>query len=83
MAFPQLGNSNHVVSVSTDFPSNSQGGATFHCTVYDYSRGDRDGLCDHLSDVPWDGIFKLGALCEWIQVGIDEYIPHRTKGLVR
>ena len=34
-------------------------------------------------DVPWEGIFKLGAsaaaseFCEWVQVGIDVYIPHR------
>ena len=32
---------------------------------------------------PWEDIFKLGAfaavseLCEWVQVGIDIYIPHR------
>ena len=42
-----------------------------------------DGLCDHFRDVPCEGIFKLGAspatseFCEWIQVGIDVYIPHR------
>ena len=42
-----------------------------------------DGLCDHLGDVPWEDIFKLGAsaaaseFCEWVQVGIDVYIPHR------
>ena len=79
VAFPQLGNSNHVVvSVSTDFPSNSYGGAPFHCTAYDYSRGDWDGFCYYLSGVPWDDIFKFGSFCEWIQVGIDEYIPHRT-----
>ena len=38
---------------------------------------------DHLRDVPWEDIFKLGAsaaaseFCEWVQVGIDVYIPHR------
>ena len=37
MAFPPLGNSDHVVvSVSIDFPSNSQRNALFHCIVYDY-----------------------------------------------
>ena len=53
MAFPPLGNSDHVVvSVSIDFPSNSM-------------------------------IIKLSAsaaaseFCEWVQVGIDVYIPHR------
>ena len=51
--------------------------------AYDYSRADWDGLCDHLRDVPWEDIFKLGAsaaaseFCEWVQVGIDVYIPHR------
>ena len=84
VAFPPLGNSDHVVvSVSTDFPSNSQRDAPFHRIAYDYSRADWDGLCDHLRDVPWEDIFKLGAsaaaseFCEWVQVGIDVYIPHR------
>ena len=42
-----------------------------------------DGLDDHLRDVPWEDIFKLRAsaaaseFCEWLQVGIDVYIPHR------
>ena len=69
MVFPPLGNSDHVVvSVSIDFPSYSQQDALFH---------------DHLRDVPWEDIFKLSAsaaaseFCEWIQVGIDAYIPHR------
>ena len=48
---------------------------------YDYSRADWDGLCDHLRDAPWEDIFKLSAsaaaseFCEWVQVGIDVYIP--------
>ena len=54
VASPPLGNSDHVfVSVSIDFPSNSQQDALFHCIAYDYSRTDWDGLCDHLRDVPW------------------------------
>ena len=84
MAFPLLGYSNYiVVSVSIDFPSNSQWDALFHHIAYDYSCADWDGLCDHLRDVPWEDIFKLGAsaaaseFCEWVQVGIDVYIPHR------
>ena len=83
MAFPPLGNSDHVlVSISIDFPSNSQWDAPFHCIAYDYSRADWDGLCDHLRDVPWEDIFELSAsaaareFCEWVQVGIDVYIPH-------
>ena len=36
-----LGNSDHVVvSVSIDFPINSQQDAPFHCIAYDYSRAD-------------------------------------------
>ena len=53
MAFPPLGNSDHVVvSVSIDFPINSKQDALFHCIAYDYSCADWDGLCDHLTDVP-------------------------------
>ena len=72
MAFPPLGNSDHVVvSVSIDFPTNSQQDAPFHRIAYDYSRADWDGLRDHLRDVPWEDIFKLSAsattseFCEW------------------
>ena len=85
MPFAPLGNSDHVVvSISIVFPSNSQWDAPFHCIACDYSGADWDGLCDHLRDVPWADIFKLGAsaaareFCELVQVGIDVYIPHRT-----
>ena len=62
MAFPPLGNYDHVVvSVSIDFPTNSQQDAPFHCIAYDYSGADWDGLHDHLRDVPWEDIFKLSA----------------------
>ena len=50
---------------------------------YDYSHTDWDGLRDHLRDVPWEDIFKFIAsaaaseFCEWVQVGIGVYIPHR------
>ena len=86
MAFPPLGNSDHVVvSVSIDFPTNSQRDVPFHHIAYEYSRAGWDGLCDHLRDVPWEDIFKLGAspaaseLCEWAQVGIDVYIPRKVQ----
>ena len=89
MAFPPLGNSDHiVVSVSIDFPTNSQREAPFHRIAYDYSRADWGGLRDHLRDVPWEDIFKLGSsaavseFCEWVQVGIDVYI-HRRKYQVK
>ena len=74
---------NGFVSVSIDFPTNSQRDVPFHRIAYDYSQADWDGLYDHLINVPWADIFKLGAsaaakeYCEWVQVGIDVYIPHR------
>ena len=84
MAFPPFANSDHVVlSVSIEFPSKSQQDALFHRTVYGYSHADWDSLCDHLRDVPWEDIFQLDAssaaseFCEWVQIGIDVYIPHR------
>ena len=84
MAFSPLGNSDHVVvSVSIDFPTNSQRDAPFHPIAYDYSRADWNGLRHHLRDVRWEDIFKLGAsaaaseCCKWVQVGIYVYIPHR------
>ena len=70
-----------VVSVSVDFPSNWKRDALFHRIAYDYSRADCDGLHDHFRDVFYDDIFKLCAsaaaseFCEWVQVGIDVYIP--------
>ena len=69
--------------VSIDFPLNSQRDAPFYRIAYDYFRADWDGLRDHLRDVPWEDIFKLGTsaaaseFCEWVQVGTDVYIPHR------
>ena len=83
MAFTTLGNSDYfVASVSIDFPINSKQDAPFYCIAYDYSRDDRDGLHDHLRDIPWEDIFELCAsaaaseFCEEVQVRIDVYIPH-------
>ena len=70
-----------VVSVSIDFPLYLQQDVLFHHILYDYSCANWDGLCDHLTDNPWEDIFKLSAsaaaseFCEWVQVGIDVYIP--------
>ena len=62
MAFSPLGNSDHLfVSVSIDFPSDSQQDVPFHRIAYDYSCADRDGLHDHSRDVPQEDIFKLSA----------------------
>ena len=66
-----------LLSVSMAFPSNSQWDASFHHIAYDYSHANWDGFLDHLRDVPWEDIFKLGAsaaaseFCEWVLVGID------------
>ena len=82
MAFPPLGNSDHVVVlVSIEFLSNSKRDAPFHCI--DYSSADWNDLRDHLIDVPREDILKLSVspaaseFCKWVQVGIDVYIPHR------
>ena len=85
IALPPLGNSDHVVvSVSTDFLTNSKWDALFHCIAYDCSHADWDSLCDNLRDNPLGGgggIFKFSAsaaasqFCEWVQDGIDAYIP--------
>ena len=84
LTFPSLGDSdNVVVSVSIDFPITSKQDATFHGVACDYSCADWDNLCDHLRDVLWEDIFKLSASAaaseffEWVQVGIDVYVPHR------
>ena len=77
---PQFFIAPHIFHVSIDFPINSK--QDTHRVAYDYSCADWDGLCDHLRDVLWEDIFKLSAFaaasefCEWVQVGIDVYIPH-------
>ena len=82
MAFPPLVNSEHVVSVSIDFPITSTQDARFQCMAYDHSHADWDGLRDHLRDIPLENIFKLSAsaaaseFCELVQFGIGVYIPH-------
>ena len=58
VAFPPLGNSDHVVvSVSTDFSSNSQQDAPFYHIAYAYSCADRNGL--HSDILPHKDISKL------------------------
>ena len=80
--FPPLGNSGHViVSVSTDFPTNSQQDVPFHRIAYNYSRADCDDLRDHFRDNSWEDFFKLVASAareffEWVQVRSNVYIPH-------
>ena len=85
MAFRPLENSDHVaVSVSINFSSNSKRDAPIYCIAYDYIRANWDGLRDPLRDAPWEDVFKLSGpaaaseFCEWVQVGSDIYIPHRS-----
>ena len=62
MAFPPLGNSDHVgVSVSMGSLSYLKRNTLFQCISYDYHCADQDGLCDHLRDVPRENTFKPGA----------------------
>ena len=62
MAFPPLGYSGHVVvTVSIDFPLNSQRDALFHPIAYYYSCADWDSLLHHLREVPWEDSFKLST----------------------
>ena len=85
IAFTPLGNSDHVVvSVSIDFPSNSQQDASFHHIAYDYFHADWDGLCDHLRDVPWISLnlvlllllvnFVSGSRLEVMYISLSENI---------
>ena len=72
-----------VFSYSIDFPPNSKQDASFHYVANYYPGADWDDLHDHFRDVPWEDIFKFSTspaaceLCDWVQVGIDVYIPHR------
>ena len=90
MAFPPLGNSDHVgVSVSIDTLSYSKRDALFHCIFCDYHCADQDGLCDHLRDVSRENTFKPGAsaaaceFCELVQVEIDVHMPPYGKYQVK
>ena len=73
MVFPPLGNSDHVVVlVSIDFLINLKQDTPFHRVAYEYSRADWDGLRVHLTDIPWEDVFKVSAsaaaseFCGWI-----------------
>ena len=67
MAFPLRNSDQIVVSVSFDFPSNFRRDVPFHCIAFYYSLAD------------WNKLHSYSAavieICEWVQVGIDVYIP--------
>ena len=58
-------------------------GHAIHCIAYHCSHADWDSLHNYLQVVTWEDIFKLNAsadateFCEWVQVGINVYIPRR------
>ena len=82
MAFSLLGNSDVLSQFPMTFHQIHKR-MQFHSIAYDCSCADWDSLHDHLRDVPCKDIFKLSAsaaaseFCEWVQVGIDVYIPHQ------
>ena len=57
----------------------SQFSLIFRQTQNRMPHADRDGICDHLRDVPWEDIFELSASAAalWVQVGIHVYISHK------
>ena len=84
MVFPPLGNSDHVaVSVSIDFPTNSQWDAPFHHIAYDYSRADWNGLRDHWEmfhgRISSNSVFLLLLVSFVMEFRLELmcYIPHR------
>ena len=78
-----LGSSDHcVVSISTSFtPSRHEG--PYHRTVLRYRDADWDGFRNFLADIPkahlsGDPAAAAKELSEWIQVGIETYVPSKT-----
>ena len=55
----------------------------FHRMAFSYASADWDGFRDYLRDVRWKSVFRCNAnkaskkFSEWVQVGIDCFIPHR------
>ena len=72
-----------VVSGDVKFVVESTNEHPYHRNVYSYRQADWDGVRDHLRDVPCLDIFKHDAtfaateISEWVEIGIDCYIPHR------
>ena len=70
-----------VVSVDVKFVVKSTNEHPYYRTVYSHDKAGWDGPRDHLRDVPWLDIFKHDAtyaskkITEWVEIGIDCYIP--------
>ena len=71
------------VSVDVKFVVKSTNEHLYHRTVYSYSKADWDGLRVHLKDMPWLDIFRHDVnyadreITQWVEIGIDCYIPRR------
>ena len=83
-AQPPLGRSDHmVVMASMDYSIKGAKEHPFHRMAFSYASADWDGFRDYLRDVPWKSVFRCNAnkaskeFSEWVQVGIDCFIPHR------
>ena len=80
---PPLGSSDHlVISIDIDFMVRSTNEHPYYCNVYSFNNAGWDGFRDY-RDVPWLDIFGHNVnqagkkISDWIQIGIDCFIPHR------
>ena len=87
MAFPPLGSFDHVAVLDfVDFQTNLKQDALLHCiayfVLYRIAILVLIGMVFVIIWEIWEDIFKLRAsaavseFCEWIQIGIDDYILH-------
>ena len=66
--FLSFGNSDHLVSVSIDFPSNSELDHPFHFIAFGYSLVDWNDLCDRLRDIQLIIWYDLNSVFLLLQV---------------
>ena len=52
-----------VVSVYFELDITTKGTATFDCRALDYCYTDWNDFDDHIKDVPWNYMFRLGTFC--------------------
>ena len=68
-----------VISVSTEFPSNSKEGAPFHPTACGYSRAYQGSHRGHLRDSSQEDIFKLCASTAGTEFFVWAYLKNQVK----
>ena len=79
-----LGSSDHCVITVTHKQTSSTPSAPFHRTLYQFAKADWCGFRTFLSQVAEKHILSNDVhksaqeLAEWLQVGMEAYIPHRT-----